>query len=207
MSTVLDIIDGIKHRLPDRTNLYPSLNRAVRLVSKRLFYHKSTLIQGALSETITAGSSSVALPSDFWGLLGWPYLNGEVQRLYPVPDMETKLTYTSTGTPIYYEIKGQTMYFYPGSTAAATLNGDYWQRETKLTKPTDTMPWNELFDDAISEALLQVYTTGQTAGNEITIMGALINKAVDEIVPYMDRATPQRVDDTAGLDYLAEGDW
>ena len=209
MSQVKDIIDGIKHRLPDRVNLYPALNRAVRMISKRLFFHKASMIQGVLSVSISADASSGSLPDDFWGLISRPYRSTDTYTLMPVPDKEIELKYNNNSTPIYYKVSGTTLHLYPGSSGAITINGDYWKRPTKLTKTEDTMPFNELFDDAIEEALIHIYVTGDSTGNpnDISLMQNFINKAVDEVAPYIDKQAPQRVPDNVGLDYMTNEDW
>ena len=205
MSTAADIIDSVRHRLPDRVNVYPALNRAVRLISKRLFYHKSTLVMGALSESVAADANSLSLPSTFWALMSKPYISGKTYPLEPVPDMEAKLNYTDDSTPIYYEIQGQTMYLYPGTSSIITIKGDYWTRPTKITSPMDTMPYSELFDDAIEEALLHTYVTGNSTG-EIGGLQNFINKAVDEVVPYLEMKSPTRVVDNLHLDYMSNSE-
>lgn len=209
MSSARDIIDGIKHRLPSRVNLYPTLNRTVRMVSKRLFFHKSSLVKGALSVTITADSASASLPSDFWGLMEAPYISTDVRPLEPVPDRETKLTYSSNTTPMFYEIMGTTLYLYPGSSSEITIKGAYWSRPTAITKPSDTMPYNELFDDAIQEALLHIYSSGDSTGNpgEIGMLQNFINKSVDEIVPYIEMSAPKRLPSNLDYDAMAEEEW
>jgi hypothetical protein len=204
MSQVKDIIDGISHRLPDKTNLYPALNRAVRMIAKRLFYHDCSLIRGDLSVTITADTSTGTLPSDYWGLVGRPYISGETRYLEPLPEQRYKLLYTSNSIPIYYEIYGTTIDLTPGCSSASTVKGYYFKMPTKLTGPMDTVPYQEVFDDAISEALIHTYMTGNSTGSEISAMQDFINKAVDDVAPYMDKATPVRVRDNLGLDYLTQ---
>jgi hypothetical protein len=197
MSQVKDIIDAIGHRLPDTNNLYPALNRAVRMIAKRLMYHDASMVRGSLSVTIAADSSSGSMPSDYWGLVDKPYLSTETRYLQPVPDPRYKLLYSSNSQPRYYEIVGTTINLYPGWTAGGTINGDYWTRPTKLTSPTDTMPFSEMFDDAIEEALLVIYT-GQDTG----ALQNIIYKSVDEIAPYLDKQATYRPEDQMNLDVL-----
>ena len=206
MAQVKDIVDGIKHRLPDRANIYPALNRAVMMISKRLFYHKSTLVQGSLSVSVDASSSSVSMPSDFFGLMESPYINGKTYALLPVPDQTTKLNYTSDSTPIYYEMRGPTMYFYPGTSSAITINGGYWKKPTALTPPSDEIPFNGLFDDAIQEALIQVYTSDGN-GSRVGALQNLISNAVDAVIPYLDLQAPKQFNDNLGLDFYANEEW
>jgi hypothetical protein len=207
MSQVKDIIDGIKHRLPDRTNIYPALNRAVSMVNKRLKYHDSSMIKGALSVTITADSASGSMPSDYWGLLGKPYISGETYFLEPIPNQETKLNFTDNTTPRWYEIIGTTIYLYPGTSTEATLIGPYWQKSTALTKSTDTMTFSELFDDAIQESLIHTYITGESTGNpvDISMIRNFINTAVDEIVPGIEQKIPTRITEAVNYDSMMWG--
>lgn len=199
MSQVKDIIDSIGHRLPDKNNLYPALNRAVRLIAKRLMYHDLSMVRGSLSVTISADSSSGTLPTDYWGLVGKPYLSGETRYLEPVPDPRYKLLYSENSKPRYYEIAGTTINLFPGSSSATTVYGDYWTRPTKLTSPMDTMPFSELFDDAIEEALVVTYT-----GQDVGALQNIIYKAVDEVAPYLDKPATYRVQDTMNLDVLTQ---
>jgi hypothetical protein len=212
MSQVRDVIDGIRHRLPDRINLYPAINRAVRLVAKRLFYHKSAMIQGSLAVDVDAGDSTGVLPDDYWGLMSTPFILGRLDWLRPVPDLATKLSYTHSGTPLYYEVQGLvTLKLWPGTSSDIVVAGDYFQRPAGISKPGDTIPYNEMFDDAIAEALLHVYgrsnptqqQEGESPVNDIGSMAAFIYKSVDEIVPYLERRAPTRFEDDLGLDALA----
>jgi len=201
MSQVKDIFDAVKHKLPDRDNLYPAINTALRLISKRLFYNRSNLVRGELDETITADSSSLTLPTDFWGLIGAPYIEDDLSVLKPIPNEEEKLSNTENTNPVFYEIIGQTCYLYPGSSSAETLKGGYWTRPTKITSPLDTMPFAELFDDVIEDALLEVY------GEKNMGLRQFIYQAVDEIAPYIGRTAVTEVQDAQCLDSLYEEEW
>jgi len=202
MSQAKDIIDEIAHRLPDRNHVYPALNRAIRMVAKRLKYHNSSKVKGELSVSITADTSSGTFPSDFWGLLGKPYISGKTYTLKPLPDMRTKLIYSSNSVPVYYEVLGNTLNLIPGSTSAITICGYYWQRPTKITAPTNTMPYNELFDDAIQESILHVYAGGTIDPDYITTMEKIIYKSVDEIIPGIEQTPPTRMTNSMSLDSL-----
>jgi len=209
MSQAKNIYNNIKHRLPDRTNIYPTLNRAVRLVSKRLFYHKSNLVLGSLSVSITADTSTGTLPTDFWGLLDKPYISTKTYPLQALPNQRTGLLLTENSEPTYYKIVGSTLNLYPGSSSAITINGDYWTKPTQITKPTDTIPFDEQFDDVIEESLIHSFITGGTTGdaNTVSLMRNFINTQVDEIVPYIENSAPKRVPDSMGLDYQLDGDY
>ena len=195
MSQVRDIIDAIKHRLPDRANIYPALNTAVRTISKRLKFHDSSMIKGELSITVTADSSSGTVPTDYWGMLERPYVSGEIRTLTPIPNQRTKLLYTDNTTPQWYEIIDRTINLYPGTSSEITLKGAYWKKETQLTKLTDTMPFSEMFDDAIQESLVRTYPTGES-------MGSFIIAAVDEMVPGLEKRSATRITQAVNYDAM-----
>ena len=164
------------------------------------------MIQGALSVTIAAGASTGSLPSDFWGLLENPYENGETYALKPLPNQETGLVYNTDSTPYYFKITGTTINLYPGSTAGTTINGAYWAKPTALTKMSDTLPFNELFDDAIEEVLIQIYTVEKPV--DLGVIREFLYAEVDAVVPYIDRIAPTRIPDNLHFNSLTEsGGW
>ena len=199
MSTAIDIFDAVSHRLPVDNATYAALNMAIRTINKRLFFYKSSMVNGELSVSVTADNDGT-LPSDFWGLNGYPYINGKTWRLKPLPDLDTKLTYSDSGISKYYQIFGQTLRLVPTTSSDLTINGDYWQRPTKITAPSDTMPYFEMFDDAIAEYLIHWYALGSKgSGEQIGALAAFINNAVDDVVPYIEQ--------TAAPDVVQVVDW
>jgi hypothetical protein len=185
------------------------------MISKRLFYHKSIIIKGELSVTFTAGSSTTALPDNFWGLIGKPYVNGDTVELQPIPNNKEKLFHTTAAQPRYYELafsstggaySGPQMKLYPGASTETTVNGMYWSRPAKVSKPSDAVPFNEMFDDVIQEAVIHIYQTGLSSGNpsDLGLLKEYINTSVDEIVPYIELSAPVRFEDSMNLDYFTE---
>ena len=207
MSTVSEILDGIKLGFPNKVNL-ARVNRAVRLISKRLFYHESSLVKGALDVTVAAGESSSSLPPDFWGMLSWPYIVGKTYRLNPLPNIETQLAYTQKSEPRYFDVKGFSIHLYPGTISQITIGGDYWTRPASITGLADILPYNELFDEALKQALINTPPTEAGRNeNEGSIMQAIINDAVDEIAPRFKMKAPTHVEDNMNLDSMSNEDW
>lgn len=204
MSIISEILEGISHGLPKKVNI-ARVNRAVRLISKRLFYHESSLAKGALSVTVSADASSASLPSDYWGMIGWPYISDKTYRLHQLPDLETRLANTDTSEPKYFDVKGQTIHFYPGTSSEITINGDYWAMPTALTALGDTVPYAELFDDAIIMALAGTPPVDDKRNpQEMMIMKGIIDPMVDEVAPHRDKKTPTRVPDNTNLNYYGD---
>ncbi|MBI9091812.1 MAG: hypothetical protein JEZ12_21585 [Desulfobacterium sp.] len=197
MSKAADILNAIKHRLPGQIpNLYPTLNNAVRAIAKRLHHNDSTLVRGELTVNVTAGASSGDLPDDFWGLMGRPYIEGQMDTLAPVPDQETELQYAQPSTPQWYRLTNlSAIKLIPGSSAAAVLKGAYFQRPTKITGPTSPIPYNELFDDAIQEALVHLHGTGNTTGNpnDVQMLENYLYPIVDAVSGTIEKAAPKRI--------------
>ena len=156
----------------------------------------------AASTTLTSVDEYFALPSDFWGLKQNPWLNGQKYVLQPLPNQEVALQLNTAGLPQYYDIKGTKIYLYPPPSSDYTLNGDYFQRPTSVSAVTDTIPFNEIFDDAIAEALVMLYDKGQANQGEVMLMvQKVINDYVDMIAPKYDRNIAQGMPE--GLDWDA----
>ena len=196
MTEARQLVDAVAHRLPGQHNIYPSIDTAVKHIAKRLFWHKSNMIVSdtGLSLSMTTSDSTVALPSDFWALKGYPYPNGEKWHYDPLPDLGTRLVYSSDGVSKYYEILNATLRLTPPTSSAITVNGDYFVKPTEITQPTSEIPWNGLFDDAIQEFLIKWYAVGAGGKPEYSMtIASFFNDAVDLIVPYRDKTAPDQV--------------
>lgn len=120
----------------------------------------TTAIAGT-SVTITSLNEYGTLPTNFGGLISKPYLSGRQEPLLPLPNIETRLALTGPGLPLYYEIKGNKIHVIPPTSSDYTVNADYQAVPATLTAVTDAMPFYGLFDDAIAEAIMRVYRSGE----------------------------------------------
>jgi len=196
MTEARQLVDAVAHRLPGQHNIYPSIDTAVKHVAKRLFWHKSNMIVSdtGLDLDMTTSDATVSLPSDFWALKGYPYPNGEKWHYTPLPDLATRLVYSSDGVSKYYEILNATLRLTPPTSTDITVNGDYFAKPTEITQPTSDIPWNGLFDDAIQEFLIKWYAVGAAGKPEYTMtIKDFFNDAVDLIVPHRDITAPDQV--------------
>jgi hypothetical protein len=142
------------------------------------------------------------LPSDFWGLVDRPYVSGRSYPLLPIPNQATLLAYAvnSAGLALYYDIRGTKIYLVPRTSEDVTIKGQYWQRPTALTGTSDTIPFNELFDDIISEVLVQLYNRDAVAqGEAIGICDKIIREGVDPIVARFGLVAPTQM--PVGIDW------
>jgi hypothetical protein len=137
---------------------------------------------------ITSDDSVGYLPSDFWGLKDKPYISGKKYPLLPLPSVDVALQYT-TGDPIYYKIRGLSIYVTPHTGSNYTIIADYFKRPTALTAVTDTVPFNELFDDMIAEYVTR-YFRGKPTGIEYQMLEGMIHDGVDLIASKYDKVAP-----------------
>ena len=152
MSTAIDLLTQVRHTIDPSMDVFGAMNEAIRVVTKRLYQLNSKLVHDDLSVSLTTDDTYGSLPSDFWGLDSHPYLSGYTYSLLPLPSVEVKLSYGSTtGEPKYYEIKGTKIYVAPTSGGSYTIIGDYYVKPTKISTTSATVPYNELFDDFLTD--------------------------------------------------------
>ena len=197
--TVQSILEYLQYRRDLQVNgddLIHVVNMAIRTIAKRLYTHGSDIITGALSVSIVADTEDAYgdLPADFWGLNGKPYLSGHTYPLRPLPSHDVALTYSSTGTPIYYKVKGLKIYVIPETSADCTICGDYFQKPAAVTATTSAVPFNELFDDLICEYAEQYFRGfgSEKGGVSIDILDKMVREQVDLVaLKYGNIAPPQ----------------
>ncbi|MDD5187629.1 MAG: hypothetical protein PHF57_05430 [Methanoregula sp.] len=134
---------------------------------------------------ITSDDSVGYLPSDFWGLADKPCISGKKYPLLPLPSVDTALQYT-TGDPLFYKVKGTRIYVTPHTGSDYTIIADYFVKPTELTATTDTVPFNELFDDLIAEYIMR-YFRGKPTQVEALLLKDMINDGVDLVASKYDK--------------------
>jgi hypothetical protein len=195
MSTVQSLYDFLQYR--DDINvtaddLIHIVDQAAKTIAKRLYVLGSELITHRMSISLIAGQSSCSLPSDFWGFKENPFIDGKTYPLIPLPSLDTELTYTSSGDPVYYKVRGTKLYVVPTTATAYTVKGDYFQKPTALTSSTSTLPFNELFDDVIAEYIMRFFRKGAERGIEgDRLLREFLIENVDLIVTKYDRKAPE----------------
>lgn len=150
------------------------------------------------SITITSVADFGYMPDDFWGFIGEdPYMDGYMRTMLPLPNQQTALANTSAGTPSYYKLKNNRLYVYPGTSSDITIKGDYWKKPQALSAMNDYVPWNEQFDDVISEYLSKVLIAGVAASDEA--LHVFLNESVALITSKRSRRAPSLM--PAGINY------
>ena len=147
-----------------------------------------TLQSSGTAVTLTEQNSWTNLPTDFWGLSTGPeddiYIDGRQWILNPLPERAGAILYPSAGQPVYYEVRGTRFYVYPASSEAITIKGIYFAKPALVTAVTDTIPFNEQFDDVIAD-----YTVAAYKGETMKLLEGMIFDAVDAITIKRDRST------------------
>jgi hypothetical protein len=141
------------------------------------------------SITITSDDAYGFLPDDFWGLQGKPYLDGQASPLLPLPSVDVELQYRSASLPVYYKILKKKIYVTPHTSDTYTIKADYFQKPETVTLPTDTIPFDDMFDDVIWELVKRIFKTGSIIDSDIE---NLCNRGVDLIVSKRGRRAPSR---------------
>lgn len=200
-------------------DVLPYLNKAVWLVAKRLFYHKSKLVSSPLWLIASAEKETVDLPSDYAGLFGDPFLlageyliadgeifydaNGQLVfvaggggTFYPytlerLPSQDSRVRYFNTAsTPRFYELIGTELRLTPKPSVATTIGGDYFAKPATLTDTDSTLPWTGRFDDLLAEYLVEA--TKLRPIPEASLQQLIVG-GVDDYMKRMDRTPPTRL--------------
>ena len=154
--------------------------------------------------TITMNNEYVNLPSDFWGMDNGTeddlYIDGRQWVIYPLPNRMTALLYPGSGQPVYYEIIGTRFYTYPPADVPMTIKGRYFSRPAILTVLTDTIPFNEEFDDVIAD-----YTVAAYKGEPMKTLQGMIYDAVDIVIANRDKSIPAEPKDVMEWGRLERG--
>lgn len=155
-----------------------------------------TAVSAGTSTTITSSAAYGFLPDDFWGLKTDPYLDGKTVPLIPLPGQDVALQYSSASLPLYFKIRGSKVYVIPETSESFTIKADYFVKPDTMESLTDTIPWNDQFNDAIWELTRRFFRNGSIIDAEFE---ALCQRIIDPLVPKRDRKAPGRV--KTGIDY------
>lgn len=142
--------------------------------------------------TLTSDNSSGGLPADFGGLIDPPYLSGKQYPLLPLPSRDVELAYVSPGEPRYYKIKGSRIYVTPHTNVDYTIKADYFAVPAAVSAATDTLPFWDLFGDAMAEAIMRTYRSGeQVIGADSQWWKLYCQENVDPIARKYGRSGPK----------------
>jgi len=164
-----------------------------------------TLATAGSDVTITSDDSFGDLPSDFGGLIGKPYLDGKTYPLLPLPSDDVALSFTSAADPQYYKVKGSRIYVTPHTGTDYTIKADYFSIPSPVTATTDSLPYFDLFGDAMAEAVMRTYRSGeQVIGQDSAWWKLFCQQNVDPIAWKYGKRGP-REPRANGIDWSRRG--
>ncbi len=207
------VIEGFVANMPivttHTTNLGPFKIASVAAGTITLASTETLTTQSAgASYTITSQDDFGYLPSDFWGLMDRPYISGKTWELLPLPSQDVKIQYTSAGVSRYYEVRNNRLYVIPATSSDITIYGDYFKKPTEITSVADTIPFDELFDDAIGEWLVKIMAKGLQfdTADAAVLMHQMMVDAVDLVLVHRPKKAPPQM--PGGIDWntLMEGE-
>jgi len=151
------------------------------------------------SVTLTSIDDYADLPSDFWGLRpdrktgkNEIYISGKTSLLDPSPGLSTEIQYTTAGEPQWFRIIDDKLWVFPPTSSDITVAGYYFQMPTAVSAASSVIPYNELFDDAITAAVKR-WRTGSLDVNAIKALTAIIWDMVDSIVSKREGHAPPKL--------------
>lgn len=164
---------------PATDSFLNGVNNAISVISRRLILRNSSLMQAPYSISFSANTASSSLPDGYAGFVpdAPPSISGT--HLVPLPPFKYG-TFSSTGTPEYYDTRQGQLTLYPTPSAAVTVIGLYQARPSRLTTMSDDLPWYGALDDLLGEAMIALSKTGQW-GSITVEWEAFIHREVDKL--------------------------
>lgn len=161
-----------------------AINVSVRFLALRLADRNSDLARS--NYTIRMSRNVGALPTDFNGLSGVPYCDGEPLDVLPA----SYDPLTAPGTPKYYDIVDDLLYVYPTPSGQVTITGKYWVNPETLTN-SDTIPYGGRFDSLIAGMATKFCVSGSEVMSSPQFM-AEVENSLDVVLFPRKPALPAR---------------
>jgi hypothetical protein len=201
ITTLIEPRTEIESTDDNYSKLLSVLDLAVKIIAKRLYHHKSHLVKELESIALETDDSSGTLPTGFWGLWPgtYPWIDGKKWCLRPLPDTRTRLLYTSSGEPRYYEILKTTIDVIPATSSDITLKMYCFIKPDTISASTSTIPWDELFDDALAEYLIRYYQEWweeeAPTPQDLLNLKEFLFHAVDQVIAHRDQRVNDQIQD------------
>jgi hypothetical protein len=94
--------------------------------------------------------------------------------------------------PSRFRIIGTTMYVKPKPIVEVKITGNYFQRPSPLTSPTQTLPWNELFIQVFKEGVVWILMKSLAMPDTDPAFQAFVKREVDTVIFARFRTLPSR---------------
>lgn len=165
MSTVQNLVDAVYPRLrliDPQFSFVQGVNEITQVLFDELVSREENIVKAPFSLTFNdTDPSSKALPADFRGFDGKPYISGQTNHLEPFdPSLRADYDGKTCTTPEYYEILGTTLYLRKAPEAEVTAKGMYYKWPGTVSALSDTMPFGGIFDVAYREGIIRLNELG-----------------------------------------------
>lgn len=162
-----------------------AVQTTAEIITRRLWLKRSDLLKQDFEKALAEDSASVTLDADFLGMAenSQPWLDygeGRKQVLAPLPS-GMKHTFSDSGLPLYYQLRGFTLSVFPTASEASALKGEMYARPAAVTALDDNLPFDGIFDRLFIDAVLIV---GRESG-AVTVnqaFAAMLYDQVDSII-------------------------
>ena len=163
--TVLDMIKELGPRINDQDGrafpMIDAVNNVLRALCRELKDRKSDFVEHDLEVTFLADDRIAALPADFEGLRGKPWVSGTKRNLNPLPDRTWRMEYEGRVAPVpkFYALSGGNIEIFPGAQGTLTIKGRYYTAAPAVEAVTDTIPLPQFYD-TVSAGVLMMHQNG-----------------------------------------------
>lgn len=163
--TVLDLIKELGPRINDQDGrafpMIDAVNNVLRAICRELKDRKSDLVEHDLEVTFLTDERLAALPADFEGLRGRPWVGGKKRSLNPLPDRTWRMEFEGRVAPIpkFYALTGDNLEIFPGAQAELTIKGRYYTAAPAVVDVADTIPLPQFYD-TVSAGVLMMHQNG-----------------------------------------------
>ena len=192
MLSVLPRLDSVAG-----VDIVQAANAATRGIGKRLAARRSDLVKEPWSVRFPA-ASKISLPPEFLGFAEDPTLISGSTRtaLSPLRPGE-RAELDREGVPARYELIWPRLFLFPYPATEVLLKGMAFQLPPPVTDMMDSLPWDGVLDDLLTEAAFRVASVGMTHISD-PAFESYIGQELDRILPVRTGARPRRA---AGYHY------
>ncbi len=163
--TVLDLIKELGPRINDQDGrafpMIDAVNNVLRALCRELKDRKSDLVEHDLEIIFQPDDRSAALPADFEGLRGRPWVVGTKRSLNPLPDRTWRMEYEGrvAAIPTFYALSGNSLEIFPGAQGIVTIKGRYYSAVPAVVTVAETIPLPQ-FEDTVRAGVMMMHQNG-----------------------------------------------
>ena len=161
--TVRQLFMKVIRRLPSfpqEVDFLTATQAAVDVATQILREAYSNLLIEDISIPILANEPTYALDPLFIGFVDFPWIAELKKVIFPIPNIQTKIDYSTPNPPTYYELRGFNLTLWATPALNYTLVGEYYRRPAPLVDMSSTLPFYGLIDNALVDAVAMIGQKG-----------------------------------------------